>query len=237
MPQVLSTSHHFSCSPLLTSQCEIWVSRCFIEDLEEGERREEAKLSSSYSCMQHRPPSPGQAQGLPWPSSSLPGPVIHQTPGLAILSSYRFSHQAQLSFLEGPLFVKKAIFCDTSRRHLFTDLCIQKQHTDKSSAFTHTSDEVGNQSVVGKQHKKKTPGTLTSFTHVEALGENCEKSSKPPVPAVLSKKSSKPRSMEDTQAFSLLQEVQPQMYPKTQGHTRCAGLREWLWGCKRGSSL
>lgn len=71
MPQVLSTSHHFSCSPLLTSQCEIWVSRCFTEDLEEGGWVEEAELPSFYSCVQHGLPSLGQAQGTSHTAASL----------------------------------------------------------------------------------------------------------------------------------------------------------------------
>lgn len=109
-----------------------------------------------------------------------------------------FSLPSSAELSEVPLFVEKAIFCDTSRKCLLhfpawqtllsTGFVFQplplKAACIKSSNFIHTLDEVGNQSVAkstspGKQCKKKTPSIITDFAHDKALRENSQEQSKP----------------------------------------------------------
>lgn len=88
---------------------------------------------------------------------------------------------------------------------VFPALHLKAAHV-KSSTFTHTPDEVGNQSVVkstsaGKQRKKRTPGILRSFAHDKTPRERFRKRSKPTGSCCPQQNSRKARFVKDIQAF------------------------------------
>lgn len=141
--------------------------------------------------------------------------------------------------LEVPLFVEKAIFCDTSRKCLLhfpalqtllsTGFVYQPLHLKaahvKSSNFLHTLDEVGNQSVgkstsPGKQCKKKIPSIITSFAHDKALRENSQERSKPTSSCCPKQEQQKAKLDKRQPGLALLQELQPQMYQRYEIHQK-----------------
>lgn len=181
---VLSTSH-FLLYPLLTSQGEIWVSRCLLKTgwRKRGGRWIICDLRDSATA----------AGEPPWRGSS-----VHHSPGPPSILTAALTAKPSWAFRSPLVCSKKPVFCDTSQKCLlhflawqtllstgfvFQPLHLKAAHI-KSSNFIHTLDEVGNQSVVkstspGKQCKKKTPSIITNLAHDKELRENPQEHSKP----------------------------------------------------------